>query len=95
MFSEVCKFISGQYVSTVYDGVTQTPYSYYKNNWISCDNQQSLAFKAELVYSLGLEGAMVFSLNADDHSASSLCSSSVLPFTTVIKLVINNTFPFH
>lgn len=94
-FSEVCEFILDQYVSTVFDHDTYTPYSYHTNDWISYDNQQSLAFKAEFANSLGLGGAMVFSLNADDYSASSLCSSSAFPLTTVIKLVLNNKFSFH
>jgi len=55
----------------------------------------ALSFKAELANSLGLGGAMVFSLNTDDYNASSLCSSSAFPLTTIIKLVLNNKFVFH
>jgi len=50
----------------------------------------SLAYKAEFAASLGLGGAMVFSLNTDDYSGSSLCSSSVFPLTSRIKIVLND-----
>jgi len=38
---------------------------------------------------------MVFSLNADDYSASSVCSSSAFPLTTIIKKVLNNKVSLH
>jgi len=77
---------------TVFDHDTRTPYSYHKNDWISFDNENSLAYKAEFAASLGLGGAMVFSLNTDDYSGSSLCSSSVFPLTSRIKIVLNDDY---
>lgn len=50
----------------------------------------SLAYKTEFIASLGLGGAMVFSLNTDDFRGSSLCSSSVFPLTSRINLVLND-----
>jgi len=94
-YYQTCNFISSIHVSTVFDDVTKTPYSYYKNDWITYDNQLSLALKAEYANSLDLGGAMVFSLNADDYNASSICSSSVFPLTTTIKKVLYNKFSLH
>ncbi|CAI6366535.1 unnamed protein product [Macrosiphum euphorbiae] len=91
-FSETCEFQSHQNASTVFDHDTRTPYSYHKNDWISFDNENSLAYKAEFAASLGLGGAMVFSLNTDDYSGSSLCSSSVFPLTSRIKIVLNDDY---
>lgn len=59
---------------------------------MSYDNEISLAYKAEFAASLGLGGAMVFSLNTDDHRGSSLCSSTVFPLTSRIKLVLNDDY---
>ncbi|CAH1716967.1 unnamed protein product [Aphis gossypii] len=89
-FSEMCEFKSHQNATTIFDHDTRTPYSYHKNDWISFDNENSLAYKAEFAASLGLGGAMVFSLNTDDYSGSSLCSSSVFPLTSRIKIVLND-----
>jgi len=89
-FSEICKFISNQKAKTIFDHETRTPYSYHYKNWISFDNENSVAYKAEFATSLGLGGAMVFSLNTDDYNGSSVCSSSVFPLTSRIKLVLND-----
>jgi len=35
---------------------------------------------------------MIFSLNTDDYNASSLCSSSVFPLTSRIKIVLNDDY---
>ncbi|XP_025422483.1 chitinase-3-like protein 2 [Sipha flava] len=89
-FSETCDFISHKKATTIFDHDTRTPYTYYEKDWISFDNENSLAYKAEFVASLGLGGAMVFSLNSDDYSGLSLCSSSVFPLTSRVKLVLND-----
>ncbi|KAL5237863.1 hypothetical protein ACI65C_005273 [Semiaphis heraclei] len=94
-YFQTCNFISSINVSTVFDDDTKTPYSYYKNDWISYDNPLSLALKAEYANSLDLGGVMLFSLNADDYNASSICSSSVFPLTTIIKKALNNKFSLH
>lgn len=91
-FPEICEFISHRKASTIFDHDTRTPYSYYEKDWISFDNENSLAYKAEFAASLGLGGAMVFSLNTDDHRGSSLCSSSLFPLTSRIKLVLNDDY---
>lgn len=91
-FPEVCKFTSRQKAMTIFDHDTRTPYSFYKRDWISFDNEISLAYKAEYAASLGLGGAMVFSLNTDDYRGSSLCSSSVFPLTSRINIVLNDDY---
>jgi len=91
-FSDACEFISNQEVSTVFDHDTRTPYAYYKKDWISFDNENSIAYKAEFAASLGLGGAMVFSLNTDDYSGLSQCSSSIFPLTSRIKIVFNDDY---
>jgi len=63
---------------------------YHQTDWISFDDERSLAYKAEFAASLGLGGAMVFSLNTDDYKGLNLGSSSVFPLTSRIKLVLND-----
>lgn len=91
-FPETCEFTSRQKSKTIFDHDTRTPYSFNKKDWISFDNEISLAYKAEYAASLGLGGAMVFSLNTDDYRGSSLCSSSVFPLTSRIKIVLNDDY---
>lgn len=91
-FPEACKFILQDNSITVFDHETRTPYAYHKKDWISFDNEVSLAYKAEFAASLGLGGAMVFSLNTDDHKGSSSCSSSVFSLTSRIKTVLNDDY---
>lgn len=89
-FSETCDFISHNKALTTFDHETRTPYVYHEKDWISFDNEQSLAYKALFASSLGLGGAMIFSLNTDDYSGLSQCSSSAFPLTNRIKLVLND-----
>lgn len=91
-FPESCKFTSRQKSTTIFDHDTRTVYSFYKKDWISFDNEISIAYKAEYAASLGLGGAMVFSLNTDDYRGSSLCSSSVFPLTSRIKIVLDDDY---
>lgn len=91
-FPEVCDLISHQNATVVFDHDTRTPYAYHNNDWVSFENENSIAYKAEFAASLGLGGAMVFSLNTDDYIGSSPCSSSVFPLTSRVKLVINDDY---
>lgn len=69
---------------------TLTPYAYHKNDWISFDDEKSLAFKVDYATTLNLGGAMVYSLNTDDYSGSSQCSITKFPLTSIIQLALNN-----
>lgn len=91
-FPEICEFISDQKTKNIFDHDTRTPYSYNKKDWISFDNENSLAYKSEFATSLGLGGAMVFSLNTDDFKGLSSCSSSGFPLTSRIKIVLNDDY---
>lgn len=91
-FPETCEFILQKKALIVFDHNACIPYTYHQKNWISFDNEQSLAYKAKFAVSLGLGGATVFSLNTDDYSGLSLCSSSVFPLISRIKLVLNDDY---
>ncbi|XP_022174383.1 chitinase-like protein 4 [Myzus persicae] len=89
-FSESCEFKSHPNATTVFDLETLTPYAYHKNDWISFDDEKSLAFKVDYATTLNLGGAMVYSLNTDDYSGSSQCSITKFPLTSIIQLALNN-----
>ncbi|XP_050544154.1 chitinase-3-like protein 2 [Daktulosphaira vitifoliae] len=91
-FSEACEFISNKKAVTIFDNETHTPYSYYEKDWISFDNEISLAYKAKFAVSLGLGGAMMFSLNDDDYLGSSPCSLTEFPLTSRVKTVLNDDY---
>ncbi|XP_017114803.1 chitinase-3-like protein 2 [Drosophila elegans] len=65
--SETCECASKYYKPSLhYDAGTCSPYLAALQEWISYENQTSIACKANYVKSLNLGGVMVFSLNTDD-----------------------------
>ncbi|KAK6617918.1 hypothetical protein RUM43_014147 [Polyplax serrata] len=48
-YAEICKFIEEQNASVVFDSDSKVPYAYKFTNWISYDNEMSLAFKFDEV----------------------------------------------
>ncbi|XP_039153668.1 chitinase-3-like protein 2 [Drosophila simulans] len=81
-----------------YDAESCSPYLSALQEWISYENQKSIACKANYVKSLNLGGVMVFSLNADDLRNS--CSfmpnlkyseKPVFPLTQAIKDILRES----
>lgn len=62
----VCQFIKMNAVVIKVDSHAEVPYLYSGHEWVSFDNPQSVSSKAAFIKRLGLRGAMVYSLNADD-----------------------------
>lgn len=91
-FTEACEFFSHKKATVIFDHNSRTPYAYHEKDWISFDNENSLAYKTEFATSLGLGGAMIFSLNTDDFKGSSVCSMSVFPLTSRIKIVLYDNY---
>lgn len=78
-YSDVCWFQRNNYfVKTNFDQDTCSPYMTAGNEWISYENEQSIACKAAYIKANGFGGAMIFSLNTDDHEGS--CATNSLPF---------------
>lgn len=81
-----------------YDAESCSPYLSALQEWISYENQTSIACKANYVKSLNLGGVMVFSLNTDDLKNS--CSfmpnlkyseKPVFPLTQAIKDILRES----
>ncbi|KAJ1528349.1 hypothetical protein ONE63_006769 [Megalurothrips usitatus] len=89
-YPNVCEFLAGVGVTQTFDRSTRAPYAFKGLNWVSFDDERSVAYKAEFVTSGGYAGAMIWSLNADDHKG--LCYKSDLKFPLIkrVKNVLND-----
>lgn len=66
-YADVCWFQRNNYfVRRRFDAAACSPYLHAGSEWLSYEDEQSVACKAAFVRSGGFGGAMVFSLNADD-----------------------------
>ncbi|KAK9884306.1 hypothetical protein WA026_005258 [Henosepilachna vigintioctopunctata] len=67
-YSDILKFLQSENVLHNFDSATQSPYAVRKLEWVSFDNNDSLALKAKFIMDEGFGGVMMYSLNADDFS---------------------------
>ncbi|KAH8421352.1 hypothetical protein KR009_002639, partial [Drosophila setifemur] len=94
--SETCECANSYKMPVfTYDAETCSPYLSVLREWISYENQTSIACKANYVKSLKVGGVMVFSLNTDDLKNS--CSfqptleenrAPVFPLTQAVREVL-------
>lgn len=87
-YSESCKFILLEDTKVIFDAENKVPYAYRNKEWISFDNEQSLAYKAEYAKEKEYGGVMVFSLNTDDFNG--VCDGNTFPLTRRIKNVMQD-----
>ncbi|XP_057668807.1 chitinase-3-like protein 2 [Diorhabda carinulata] len=66
-YFDVCKFLTMNQISPVFDMEVKSPYASKFYEWISFENTQSLTYKAEYIRDQQFGGAMVWSLNSDDY----------------------------
>lgn len=74
----------------VFDNQTKVPYVYYKDQWISYEDIESMTLKANWVKENSFAGMMLFILNADDYDA--YCDGKTrFPITsTISKIIVKN-----
>ncbi|KAG8263234.1 Belongs to the glycosyl hydrolase 18 [Homalodisca vitripennis] len=88
-YHEVCSFMNNKGVKSVFDYESKVPYTFKNKEWISFDNEQSVAYKAEFTKEHGLGGVMIYSLNTDDVLLS--CGgSSRFPLTARVRDVLQD-----
>lgn len=93
-YAEVCWFIRNNiFVSQVFDAETCSPYIYAGTEWISYENEHSIACKTKYAKENNFGGVMIFSLNTDDYS--SYCyygrdkdDNSEFPLTRTISSIL-------
>lgn len=64
------------------------PYAYSGNEWVSFDDVLMLQYKSEYIKSMGLGGAMVWSLDFDDYDNKCNCES--FPLIKAVNRVLRN-----
>ncbi|KAH8273535.1 hypothetical protein KR018_012400 [Drosophila ironensis] len=97
-FSETCQCGNNNAMPVyTYDLETCSPYLSVLEEWISYENQTSIACKANYAKSLGLGGVMIFSLNTDDLlNACALVPAPagggpVFPLTLAVREALRDT----
>lgn len=87
-YADTVGFLRDADTIQIFDRSTRVPYAYKGDQWISFDNEQSLAYKTEYLMSKGLAGAMVWSLNTDDYASKYHKTS--YPLVRRIKTVLQD-----
>ncbi|GFG35342.1 hypothetical protein Cfor_10329 [Coptotermes formosanus] len=89
-YPQACQFVEAE-AATVFDRDSRVPYAFKNSEWVSYDDERSLAYKAEYVASGGYGGAMIWSLNLDDFKGE--CSNTGqnwFPLITKVKSVLED-----
>uniref|UniRef100_A0A1Y1JQQ8 GH18 domain-containing protein n=1 Tax=Photinus pyralis TaxID=7054 RepID=A0A1Y1JQQ8_PHOPY len=91
-YPEVCAFLARDRVRREFVYGARSPYAFHEWDWISFDDEISLTFKAEFIKHQKLAGAMILSLNADDHQGR--CGEKEVkmvkfPLTNRVKEIFN------
>ncbi|XP_014472435.1 PREDICTED: chitinase-3-like protein 1 [Dinoponera quadriceps] len=65
-YNEICEYLKQGGWSVVRHPEHRTPYAYKDNQWVGYDDIESLTEKMKYIKSLGLGGAMMWSIETDD-----------------------------
>lgn len=65
-YSSVCTFLNHPETVQSFEVHTQVPHAYRSFDWISYENEMSVAIKAQWVIKTGMGGVVTFALNFDD-----------------------------
>ncbi|XP_076164931.1 chitinase-3-like protein 1 [Ptiloglossa arizonensis] len=65
-YNEICSYLSQGGWTVVRDQEQRVPYAYKGNQWVGYDDPTSLLEKARYINSMGLGGAMMWSIETDD-----------------------------
>jgi len=84
-YYEIKQQIAAGNLTRQWDAATLTPYAYNaaSGEWVSYDNEDSLAYKTAYVNAISLGGAMVWSIDNDDFANGS-------PLATTIKGIVGS-----
>ena len=66
-YTEVCKLMRNSSTKIAFNEESKVPYLVNGDQWVTYDDPQSVAFKAQWIRDNGLAGAMTFDLNSDDY----------------------------
>lgn len=92
-YASTCTFLEKNNITPVFDESSQSPYATKFLEWISYDDVKSLQIKADYIKKHNFGGAMIYSLNTDDHVGA--CgvgneSSQFFPLVHAIRSILND-----
>lgn len=67
-FNELYEFLNDPDTTRIFDRDSKVPYSYRGKEWVTYDDEESVAIKAQWIMDQGLGGSMSFALNYDYNS---------------------------
>lgn len=80
-YPQTCKFLATG-ATKKFDLESRVPFAYFKRNWISYDDEDSLEEKAKWIKHNHFGGVMIFDLNCDDYAR--ICSNVSFPLVKSI-----------
>ncbi|CAF0901301.1 unnamed protein product, partial [Didymodactylos carnosus] len=79
-YFEICQKLRANNWTTEWDHDSQAQYAYYENQWVGYDSLGSATLKVIWAKTLGLGGAMLWTLDYDDYTGL-FCGRGMFPFT--------------
>ncbi|CAF0741823.1 unnamed protein product [Didymodactylos carnosus] len=79
-YFEICQKLHVLNWTSVFDTESQTPYAYNGKQWVGYDNLKSIVLKVLWAKTVGLGGAMLWTLDFDDYTGL-FCNHGMFPLT--------------
>lgn len=89
-YPQVCKFLSINQITPIFDLDAKSPYAFKYLEWISFENCQSLSYKAEFIKNNNFGGAMVYCLNSDDYFGTCTGGKERFPLIKTVKKILKS-----
>jgi chitinase len=74
----------------VLDQQADVPFAYKGRQWVSYEDEQSIALKSQWIRKNDFGGAMIFSLNQDDWKGICPTTSEPFPLVGIVYRIITN-----
>ncbi|KAK4877841.1 hypothetical protein RN001_010347 [Aquatica leii] len=94
-YNEICLFLlDNRDIKVVFSYAARSPYACKGTEWVSFEDETSLLFKSQYINNRKFGGAMILSLNADDHSGRCKSQSEFKQFPLInrVKSILSNKF---
>lgn len=82
-FFEICEQIKGGKLTEHWNSQQETAYATKGDQWVGYDNVRAVKIKAQYIKDKGLGGAMIWSIDQDDHN--NLCGNGKYPLLNALK----------
>lgn len=86
-YSEVCRLMRNSSTHILFDNEAKVPYLVNGDLWVSYDDPESVALKAQWVRDNQLAGVMTFDLNSDDYTHECDNSSEFVLHSVIRKIL--------